>query len=329
MDELGMVNRRFSLGARGYNQDEVDAYLAGIAERMSEADANPAREASRISIASFSVVTLGYSRSEVNRYLSELRETLERRAERRPAGVVAVADEPEVEVVEGAAEVEEPEPEPEAVEPELEESEPEPQAVEPVEEQGPEPAEQELDDPAEPEQPALPPEPDDVVPANGNGWASASYAARVTPAANGNAASPALAPDDAATDGEPALDQPMDDASLADVADNGDDLRQAVMAALHEIRAAMDALEALVAGETPAEQAAEPQVAEPDPVLGPEPAAVGAGGNGSEPAPSTPTARPEPLRYAPVGYSTEPRPGLLNLTRDIIRLARGGTATRR
>jgi hypothetical protein len=42
-----------------------------------------------------------------------------------------------------------------------------------------------------------------------------------------------------------------------------------------------------------------------------------------------PSARPEPIRYGPVGYSAEPRPGLLNLTRDIIRLARGGMVTRR
>jgi DivIVA domain-containing protein len=334
MDELGMANRRFSLGARGYNQDEVDAYLTGIAERMTGPNANPAREASRLSIASFSVVTLGYSRSEVNRYLSELRETLERRAERRPAGAISVADEPEVEVVEPAA-AEEPAEvaETQASEQESEPAEPKvekPQAVEP-----------ELEEPA------------DIVSAAGNG-SSANYAARVTPAVNGDAAAAAVAPDDEraalfataldlriegavamtsdelrfaiddargveeapAADQEPVVANPQDT-----VAEDGDDLRGAVMAALHEIRATVEALELLVARDLPAEEAVEEPVAEPDP----EPAAViQPSDNGHEPAPQR-----EPIRYRPVGYAAEPRPGLLNLTRDIIRMARGGMVTRR
>jgi DivIVA domain-containing protein len=251
MDDLGMANRRFSLGARGYNQDEVDAYLAGIAERMTGPDANPAREASRISIATFSVVTLGYSRSEVNRYLSELRETLERRAERRPAGAIAVADEPVVEVVETAA----PEEPAEVAEPTVEAQLHQPEA---------EADEADLDEPAETEVPA------DVVSAAGNGPASAIYRARVTPAVSADA-----------------------------VAESDDAMRQSVIEALHEIRAALDALESLVARDLPAEEAGQEPVAEPAVAIEPN-------GNGHEPA-----------------------PGLVNFTRDIIRMAREGMVTRR
>ena len=364
MDELGMTNRRFSLGARGYNQDEVDAYLAGIAERMTGPDTNPAREASRISIASFSVVTLGYSRGEVNKYLSELRETLERRAERRPAGAISVADAPVAEIVEAAAPEEPAElAEPEALEPETDQAEAEPAEAEEVEEpvaalEEPEVAEQDIDEPEEAVETQMPEEPADIVSAAGNGSASANYRARVAPVANRDAESSAAARDDeraalfataldlriegavamtrdelqaaiadargveeapaaeAAVDEQPVLDAPQDS-----VAETGDDLRLAVMTALHEIRAAIEALESLVARDMPAEEAAGEPVAEVDP----EPAALmESNGNGHEPA-----SRPEPIRYRPVAYPVESRPGLLDLTRDIIRLARGGNVTRR
>ena len=304
MDELGMTTRRFSLGARGYSQDEVDAYLAGIAERMTGPDTNPAREASRISIASFSVVTLGYSRGEVNKYLSELRETLERRSERRHAGAIAVADEPVAEIVEAAAPEEPVElAEPEALEPETEEVE---------ELQEPEVAEQDIDEPAEAAETELPEEPTDIVSAASSGSASSNYRARVAPVADGDAASSAAVRDDE----QPVLEAPQDS-----VAETGDDLRLAVITALHEIRAAVEALESPVARDMPAEEAAGEPAAEVDP----EPAALmESNGNGHEPA-----LRPEPIRYRPVAYPVESRPGLLDLTRDIIRLARGGNVTRR
>jgi hypothetical protein len=313
---------------------------------MTGAHANPAREASRISIASFSVVTLGYSRSEVNRYLSGLRETLERRAERRPAAAIAVADEPGVEAFEAAAPEEPAElAEPEVLELELEE--PQAEIEEPA-------ADAEPDEPAEPVETDVFEEPSDIVSAAANGSASATYAARVTEAVSGDAGSPAVAPDheraalfatalDLRIEGavamtrdelrvaiddaqgvegeEPVLETPQDT-----VAESGDDVRQAVMAALHQIRAAVEALESLVARDMPAEQAVEEPVIEPDPEPAPP---IVAAGNGHAQMPSMSSARPEPIRYGPVGYSAEPRPGLLNLTRDIIRLARGGMVTRR
>jgi hypothetical protein len=117
---------------------------------------------------------------------------------------------------------------------------------------------------------------------------------------------------EAAVEEQPVLEAPQDS-----VAETGDDLRLAVMTALHEIRAAVEALESLVARDMPAEE----PVAEVDP----EPAALmESNGNGHEPA-----SRPEPIRYRPVAYPVESRPGLLDLTRDIIRLARGGNVTRR
>ena len=119
---------------RGYDQDEVDGFLRVLAARLDNG-ADPAAEAARIAgVTRFSIVTLGYARSEVHEHLHELRLFLMRRA-----GQPIVGD-----VVEAPKLVAQPEPVMDAVVAELVmQAEPEPvmeAEPEPVMEAQPEPA---------------------------------------------------------------------------------------------------------------------------------------------------------------------------------------------
>ncbi|MGN6377492.1 MAG: DivIVA domain-containing protein, partial [Gaiellales bacterium] len=96
------MNRQFSLGARGYNQDEVDSFLHEVAERMWAADADPSALADRLAGPRFSVVTLGYSRNEVHQYMDDLRVLLRRRAERQSTAHAPAEDTVEVSAPEEA-----------------------------------------------------------------------------------------------------------------------------------------------------------------------------------------------------------------------------------
>ena len=65
-------NRTFSFGAHGYNQDEVDRYLRELADRVDSGDVDWSSEADRLARHSFTVVSLGYWRPDVDSYMTEL-----------------------------------------------------------------------------------------------------------------------------------------------------------------------------------------------------------------------------------------------------------------
>jgi DivIVA domain-containing protein len=84
MDEAHDIrNRTFSFGAHGYNQDEVDRYLRELADRVDSADVDWGSEADRLARQSFTVVSLGYWRPDVDSYVVELRAWMDERASER------------------------------------------------------------------------------------------------------------------------------------------------------------------------------------------------------------------------------------------------------
>lgn len=73
-------NRTFSFGAHGYDQDEVDRYMRELADRVDSGDVDWSGEADRLARHSFTVVSLGYWRPDVDSYLTELHAWMDERA---------------------------------------------------------------------------------------------------------------------------------------------------------------------------------------------------------------------------------------------------------
>ncbi|MGH3140721.1 MAG: DivIVA domain-containing protein [Gaiellales bacterium] len=82
-------NRTFSFGAHGYNQDEVDRYMRELADRVDSGDVDWRSEADRLARNSFTVVSLGYWRPDVDSYMTELHAWMEEHAGERPMNGVA------------------------------------------------------------------------------------------------------------------------------------------------------------------------------------------------------------------------------------------------
>ncbi len=82
-------NRTFSFGAHGYNQDEVDRYLRELADRVDSGDVDWSSEADRLARHSFTVVSLGYWRPDVDSYMAELHAWMDERAGERPVNGAA------------------------------------------------------------------------------------------------------------------------------------------------------------------------------------------------------------------------------------------------
>ena len=72
-------NRTFSFGAHGYNQDEVDRYMRELADRVDSGDVYWSSEADRLARHSFTVVSLGYWRPDVDSYMTELHAWMDER----------------------------------------------------------------------------------------------------------------------------------------------------------------------------------------------------------------------------------------------------------
>ena len=77
-------NHKFSFGAHGYNQDDVDRYLRELADRVDSADVDWHEEVERLGRQQFGVVSLGYWRPDVDTYMAELRSWMVERAGERP-----------------------------------------------------------------------------------------------------------------------------------------------------------------------------------------------------------------------------------------------------
>ena len=88
-------NRTFSFGAHGYNQDEVDRYLRELADRVDSGDVDWSSEADRLAANSFTVVSLGYWRPDVDSYMTELHAWMDERAGERPVNGAAPEHAPE------------------------------------------------------------------------------------------------------------------------------------------------------------------------------------------------------------------------------------------
>src|SRR3954471_23531023 len=77
-------NHKFSFGAHGYNQDDVDRYLHQLADRVDSIDVDWHDEVERLGRQEFGVVSLGYWRPDVDSYMAELRSWMVERAGERP-----------------------------------------------------------------------------------------------------------------------------------------------------------------------------------------------------------------------------------------------------
>ena len=88
-------NRTFSFGAHGYNQDEVDRYMRELADRVDSGDVDWSSEADRLAAHSFTVVSLGYWRPDVDSYMAELHAWMGERAGERPVDGTAPEHAPE------------------------------------------------------------------------------------------------------------------------------------------------------------------------------------------------------------------------------------------
>jgi nicotinate-nucleotide--dimethylbenzimidazole phosphoribosyltransferase len=86
-------NRTFSVGAQGYDEADVEAFLRDLAMRVDSADCDWALEARRLAEPKFRPVALGYWRPEVDAYLMDLRKSMEERAEQAERERAAVAGE--------------------------------------------------------------------------------------------------------------------------------------------------------------------------------------------------------------------------------------------